>query len=86
MTRFFFHEHQSVVVSKALAYFSTHSIGKIYWACGTGKTLASIMIAHVLICQTVLVGVLSRFLLNRFRNAILKIFPSNTTYSFCWKD
>ncbi len=76
------HEHQSVLVSKALSYFSTQPIGKIYWACGTGKTLASIMIAQAMKPQTVLIGVYSRFLRNQFCNAILKIFPINTPILF----
>ena len=79
-------EQQQNVLNIIDEYYQNNNIGKIIWACGLGKALLSIMIAHKLNFKTVLIGVPSINLLQQMKNEILKLFPNiNNILSVCGK-
>jgi predicted helicase len=79
-------EQQQNVLDTIDEYYQNNDIGKIIWACGLGKALLSIMIAHKLNFKTVLIGAPSINLLQQIKNEILKLFPNiNNILSVCGK-
>jgi predicted helicase len=76
------YNYQQNVLDKINDFYSRHDIGKIIWACGTGKTILSIFIAKLLHCNLVLYGVPTRYLQQQIGNEILKLFPNKSNILF----
>jgi predicted helicase len=69
-------EHQLNVLLKIKEFYNNNNIGKIIHACGLGKALLGILIAHQLKCKLVVIGVPSIYLQKQMKNEILKIFDN----------
>lgn len=67
--------HQLEALEKAIEYFKDHSIGKLLWACGLGKTIFSLLLMKEMGCSSILIGVPSVFLQNQFVEEIKRVFP-----------
>ena len=70
-------EHQLNVLLKIKEFYNNYNIGKIIHACGLGKALLGILIAHQLKCKLVVIGVPSIYLQKQMKNEIIKIFNHN---------
>lgn len=67
--------HQQYVLDNIVSFYQSNHIGKIVWACGLGKALVSILIAPIINCKTVIIGVPSNYLQKQMKKEILKIYP-----------
>jgi predicted helicase len=70
-------EHQLNVLLKIEDFYNNNNIGKIIHACGLGKALLGILIAHKLKFKLVVIGVPSIYLQKQMKNEIIKIFNHN---------
>ena len=69
--------HQQCVLDNIVSFYQSNHIGKIIWACGLGKALVSILIAPIINCKTVIIGVPSNYLQKQMKKEILKIYPDH---------
>ena len=69
-------DYQIEALSKMRNHYDEYDIGKIYWACGLGKTMLSIFFIKNMKLKTVVIGVPSINLQNQFKEEILKLFPN----------
>ena len=69
--------HQQYVLDNIVSFYQSNHIGKIIWACGLGKALVSILIAPIINCKTVIIGVPSNYLQKQMKKEILKIYPDH---------
>jgi superfamily II DNA or RNA helicase len=79
-------EQQRAVLAKIGEFYTQHTSGRIHWACGLGKALLSIQIAHQLAsaqpasarvagCPCILIGVPSVALQRQMTAEVRKIYP-----------
>ena len=68
--------HQKEILDTIESFYENNDIGKLLWACGLGKALASILIVKKLNCKTVVIGLPSEYLQKQFKIEILKVFPN----------
>lgn len=69
-------KEQFEILSMIDVFYSNHTIGKIIWPCGMGKTILSILIVKIMNYKHILIGVPSCNLQRQFQREILKIFPN----------
>jgi superfamily II DNA or RNA helicase len=67
-------DYQEIIIKKAYDYFQDNDKGLLVLTCGTGKTLISLWITQELNCNTILIGVPNKLLLNQWLNIILILF------------
>ena len=66
--------YQIDIISKSVNHFQTNDMGILVLTCGVGKTLIALWIAQELNCNTILIGVPNKLLLNQWDYEIKKIF------------
>ncbi len=74
--------HQKEVLNNIENFYKGNSIGQIYWACGLGKALLSLMIVSKLNVKSVVIGVPSEYLQKQIKKEILRVFPNNKNIYF----
>lgn len=74
--------HQEEVLNKIKDFYKENKIGQIYWACGLGKALLSLMIVSKLNIKSIVIGVPSEYLQKQMKKEILRIFPNNKNIYF----
>ena len=68
-------EQQQSILNGIHAFYETHDIGKLIWACGLGKAMLGLFIVKALGFNRVLIGVPSLQLQEQMIEEIKKIFP-----------
>lgn len=74
--------HQEEVLNNIENFYKENKIGQIYWACGLGKALLSLMIVSKLNIKSIVIGVPSEYLQKQMKKEILRIFPNNKNIYF----
>ena len=67
--------HQKDVLDKIPDFYVSNDIGKLYWACGMGKALMSLLIAKNLGASKIVIGVPSIYLRSQMANEVVRVFP-----------
>jgi superfamily II DNA or RNA helicase len=76
--------HQQLILDKINDFYQKHSIGKLIWACGLGKTAMCMFIIHLMKYQSILIGVPSTYLQKQMikkDKELKKMFPSYIIYT-----
>lgn len=66
---------QEEIIEKSVLYFTKNDKGILSLMCGVGKTLISLWISKKINCNTILIGVPNRLLLNQWSKELKNIFP-----------
>jgi predicted helicase len=67
------------VLLKIQAFYNKHTIGKLIWACGLGKTIMSLQIVQILKSRRIAIGVPSIHLQQQIKEEIKKLYPAIDT-------
>ncbi len=78
--------HQEEVLNKIENYYQENKIGSIFWACGLGKALLSLMIVKKMGLKKIVIGLPSIYLQKQMKKEILRLFPTNKNIYFIGKN
>ncbi len=73
--------HQQLILDKIYDLYQKHSICKLIWACGLGKTKMCMFIIHLMKYQSILIGIPSTYLQTQMKKEIKAMFSSYTIYT-----
>ena len=65
---------QSTIIDISINFFKQNNKGILILPCGTGKTVISLLIAHKMACNTILIGVPNKLLLYQWKEIFTIIF------------